>query len=84
MDEPTTGLHWDDIANYSPCSERLRDAGATLIVIEHHPDLIMAADWVMELGPEGGAKGGHLIYEGAPAGLLRVKGSPTGSALSHP
>ncbi len=84
LDEPTTGLHWDDIAKLLALLGRLRDAGATLIVIEHHPDLIMAADWVMELGPEGGAKGGHLIYEGAPAGLLRAKGSPTGSALSRP
>jgi excinuclease ABC subunit A len=83
LDEPTTGLHWDDIAKLLALLGRLRDAGASLIVIEHHPDLIMAADWVMELGPEGGAKGGHLIYEGAPAGLLRAKGSPTGSALSR-
>ena len=81
MDEPTTGLHWDDIAKLLKLLERLRDAGATLIVIEHHADVIMAADWVLELGPVGGAKGGELVYEGEPAGLLRCKASPTGQAI---
>ena len=84
MDEPTTGLHWDDIAKLLALLGRLRDAGATLVVIEHHPDVIRAADWVMELGPEGGAKGGQLVYEGTPAGLLRHPGSPTGQALRRP
>ena len=84
LDEPTTGLHWDDIAKLLALLGRLRDAGATLVVIEHHPDVIRAADWVMELGPEGGAKGGQLVYEGTPAGLLRHPGSPTGQALSRP
>jgi len=84
LDEPTTGLHWDDIAKLLALLGRLRDAGATLIVIEHHPDLILAADWVLELGPTGGAQGGQLVYEGSPAGLLRQKGSPTGHALSRP
>ena len=81
LDEPTTGLHWDDIAKLLKLLERLRDAGATLIVIEHHADVIMAADWVLELGPVGGAKGGELVYEGEPAGLLRCKASPTGQAI---
>ncbi|NBX34037.1 excinuclease ABC subunit A [bacterium] len=84
LDEPTTGLHWDDIAKLLALLGRLRDAGATLIVIEHHPDVIRAADWVLELGPEGGAQGGQLVYEGAPAGLLKHPGSPTGQALSRP
>jgi len=84
LDEPTTGLHWDDIAKLLALLGRLRDAGATLVVIEHHPDVIRAADWVLELGPEGGAKGGQLVYEGTPSGLLRHPGSPTGQALSRP
>lgn len=82
LDEPTTGLHWDDIAKLLALLGRLRDAGATLIVIEHHTDVIMAADWVMELGPEGGAKGGQLVYAGLPEGLLKQKDSPTGRALA--
>ncbi|NBX01387.1 ATP-binding cassette domain-containing protein, partial [bacterium] len=82
LDEPTTGLHWDDIAKLLKLLGRLRDAGATLIVIEHQSDVIQAADWVMELGPEGGAKGGEMIYAGPPEGLKKVKNSPTGRALS--
>jgi ABC-type multidrug transport system ATPase subunit len=83
LDEPTTGLHWDDIAKLLALLGRLRDAGATLIVIEHHADVILAADHVMELGPEGGEKGGKLVYAGLPEGLLKQKGSPTGRALSQ-
>ena len=82
LDEPTTGLHWDDIAKLLALLGRLRDAGATLIVIEHHADVILAADHVMELGPEGGEKGGKLVYAGLPEGLLKQKGSPTGRALA--
>ena len=52
-------------------------------MIEHHADVILAADWVMELGPEGGEKGGQLVYAGLPEGLLKQKGSPTGRALSQ-
>jgi len=81
LDEPTTGLHWDDIAKLLKLLGRLRDAGATLIVIEHQSDVIQAADWVMELGPEGGAKGGEMIYAGPPEGLKKVKNSPTGRTL---
>ena len=82
LDEPTTGLHWDDIAKLLTLLGRLRDAGATLIVIEHHADVILAADWVLELGPEGGEKGGRLVYAGLPEGLLKQQGSPTGRALA--
>ncbi len=82
LDEPTTGLHWDDIAKLLKLLGRLRDAGATIIIIEHHSDVILAADWVLELGPVGGNKGGELIFAGLPADLLKAKNSPTGKALS--
>ncbi|MEI6598162.1 MAG: excinuclease ABC subunit A, partial [bacterium] len=82
LDEPTTGLHWDDIAKLLKLLGRLRDAGATIIIIEHHSDVILASDWVLELGPVGGNKGGELIFAGSPADLLKAKNSPTGKALS--
>lgn len=84
LDEPTTGLHWDDIAKLLKLIARLRDAGATIIIIEHHADVILASDWVLELGPEGGNKGGELIFAGLPTDLLKAKGSPTGQALKTP
>jgi excinuclease ABC subunit A len=82
LDEPTTGLHWDDIAKLLKLLEKLRDAGATLVVIEHHPDLIMAADWVIELGPTGGSQGGKIVFEGLAKDLLKDSQSPTGKALN--
>lgn len=81
LDEPTTGLHWDDIAKLLKLLGRLRDAGATLIVVEHHADVIQAADWVLELGPAGGAAGGQIVYAGPPEGLLDCQASPTGQAI---
>ena len=69
LDEPTTGLHWDDIDKLLKLLFRLRDAGNTIIVIEHHPDFIRSADWLVELGPEGGERGGEIIYEGSPENL---------------
>ena len=80
LDEPTTGLAADDVCKLLDLLFRLRDAGATLIVIEHHLDVIRAADWAIELGPKGGAAGGHLIYTGTPAGLGKAS-TPTGDAL---
>ena len=62
---------------------RLCDAGATLIVIEHQSDVILAADWAIELGPTGGAQGGQIIFEGVPEDLKKTKGSPTGQALKN-
>jgi hypothetical protein len=73
---------WDDIVKLLKLLGRLRDAGATIIIIEHHSDVILAADWVLELGPVGGNKGGELIFAGSPADLLKAKNSPTGKALS--
>ena len=80
---PTTGLHWDDIAKLLKLLGRLRDAGATLIVIEHQSDVILAADWAIELGPTGGKEGGQIIFEGAPEDLKKSKESPTGRALKN-
>ena len=64
LDEPTTGLHWDDIDKLLKLLFELRDAGNTIIVIEHHPDFVKLADWLVELGPTGGAAGGNVVFEG--------------------
>jgi excinuclease ABC subunit A len=69
LDEPTTGLHMADVAELVACLARLRDAGATLLVIEHNMDVVKHADWVIDLGPEGGAAGGRLLFEGTPEAL---------------
>jgi excinuclease ABC subunit A len=66
LDEPTTGLHQGDVNELLGCLQRLLDAGATLLVIEHNLDVIKQADWVIDLGPEGGADGGHLVFQGTP------------------
>jgi excinuclease ABC subunit A len=66
LDEPTTGLHQGDVNELLSCLHRLLDTGATLLVIEHNLDVIKQADWVIDLGPEGGAEGGHLVFQGTP------------------
>ncbi|MBR6389311.1 MAG: excinuclease ABC subunit UvrA [Opitutales bacterium] len=76
LDEPSTGLHWDDIQKLMTLLFKLRDAGNTVIVIEHHPDIIRLADHVIELGPTGGEGGGNLIYSGDVKGLAKAK-TPT-------
>ena len=80
LDEPTTGLAADDVRRLLDLLFRLRDAGATLIVVEHHLDVLRAADWAIELGPKGGAEGGQLLHAGPPAGLAEAS-TPTGEAL---
>ena len=80
LDEPTTGLSSDDVVRLMQLLFRLRDAGATLLVIEHHPDVIRAADWALELGPGGGPDGGKLVHAGSPADLTKAD-TPTGRAL---
>ena len=77
LDEPTTGLHLHDVRRLVTVLDRLVERGDTLVVIEHHPDVIAAADWVVELGPEGGAGGGKIVYEGFPALLAKAR-TPTG------
>jgi len=81
LDEPTTGLHFDDVRKLLEVVQRLVAAGNTAVVIEHNLDVIKSADWVIDLGPEGGPDGGHVIAEGTPEQVARVKGSHTGQHL---
>lgn len=83
MDEPTTGLHFHDISKLLEVLFKLRDAGNTLVVIEHNLDVIKAADWVIDLGPEGGAGGGWIVAEGPPEQIAACPRSYTGQYLSR-
>jgi excinuclease ABC subunit A len=78
LDEPTTGLHFQDIRQLLAVLHHLRDQGNTIVVIEHNLDVIKTADWIVDLGPEGGDEGGRIIAAGTPEQLTRVKGSHTG------
>jgi excinuclease UvrABC ATPase subunit len=82
MDEPTTGLHMADIGHLLEVINRLVDTGNTVIVIEHNLDVIKNADWIIDMGPEGGNKGGKVIFEGTPQQLLSATHSLTSAALS--
>ena len=77
LDEPTTGLHWDDIQRLLDLLFQLRDAGNTIVVIEHNLDIVRMADWLLELGPGGGSEGGALVFEGDLKALAKCKGSTT-------
>jgi excinuclease ABC subunit A len=81
LDEPTTGLHFHDIAQLLKVLHRLRDEGNTLVVIEHNLDVIKTADWVLDLGPEGGDNGGTLLCAGTPEDIAKHKKSFTGHYL---
>lgn len=83
LDEPTTGLHFDDVNKLLDVLQRLVDAGNTVIVIEHNLDVIKTADWVIDLGPEGGERGGEIIAEGTPEKLAKSKVSHTGEFLKR-
>jgi excinuclease ABC subunit A len=82
FDEPTTGLHFDDIAKLMRALRKLLDAGHSVITIEHNLDVIRAADWVIDLGPEGGEAGGELVFAGTPEDIKLHPGSHTGRALA--
>ena len=81
LDEPTTGLHFHDIEQLLAVLHRLRDHGNTVVVIEHNLDVIKTADWVVDLGPEGGSGGGQIVAVGTPEDVAKVKGSHTGFFL---
>jgi excinuclease ABC A subunit len=81
MDEPTTGLHMSDITHLLDIINRMVDTGNTVVVIEHNLDVIRNADWIIDLGPEGGTKGGKVVFEGTPRDLAGVKGSLTGNYI---
>jgi len=83
LDEPTTGLHFEDVKHLLAVLHRLRDEGNTVIVIEHNLDVIKTADWVIDLGPEGGDGGGRIVAEGTPEQLVRAAGSFTGRYLKR-
>ena len=81
LDEPTTGLHFEDIRQLLDVVHRLRDHGNTVVIIEHNLDVIKTADWLVDLGPEGGSGGGQIIATGTPEEVAKVKGSHTGRFL---
>ena len=82
MDEPTTGLHLDDIRKLIEVMDRLIEHGHTLLLIEHNLDVIKIADWLIDLGPEGGSGGGKLVAMGRPEEIAAVKESHTGQWLA--
>ena len=81
LDEPTTGLHFDDVKQLMEVLNRLTDLGNTVIIIEHNLDVVKQADWIVDLGPEGGDEGGRIVAQGTPEEVARVKKSYTGQAL---
>src|SRR5215510_9862685 len=83
LDEPTTGLHFDDVKKLLDVLCRLTDLGNTVIIIEHHLDVIKTADWIIDLGPDGGAQGGRVMATGTPEQVAKVKKSYTGQALAE-
>ncbi|NOS72513.1 MAG: excinuclease ABC subunit UvrA, partial [Verrucomicrobia bacterium] len=83
LDEPTTGLHFHDVSKLLEVLFKLRASGNTLIVIEHNLDVIKTADWVIDLGPEGGDGGGQIVAEGPPEEIIKCDASQTGRYLKN-
>ncbi|HQX61369.1 MAG TPA: hypothetical protein PLT77_19765, partial [Burkholderiaceae bacterium] len=83
LDEPTTGLHFADIALLFKVLQHLRDAGNTIVVIEHNLDVIKTADWIIDMGPEGGSGGGTVVGEGTPEEIAANPASHTGVYLQR-
>ncbi len=81
MDEPTTGLHFADVKQLMETIQRLVDTGNSVVMIEHNLDVIKQADWIVDLGPEGGNRGGCIVAQGRPEAVVKVKGSWTGKYL---
>ena len=83
LDEPTTGLHFADIELLLSVLNRLKEQGNTVVVIEHNLDVIKTADWIIDLGPEGGSDGGEIVAEGTPEDVSKIKKSFTGLFLKQ-
>ena len=83
LDEPTTGLHFQDIRQLLGVLKRLVDSGNSVIVIEHNLDVIKTADWIIDMGPEGGSGGGHVMAQGSPEKVVKDPASYTGYFLSE-
>jgi excinuclease ABC subunit A len=83
LDEPTTGLHFADIELLLKVLDRLKNQGNTIVVIEHNLDVIKTADWIIDLGPEGGSDGGNIVATGTPEDVAKVKDSFTGQFLKN-
>ena len=83
IDEPTTGLHFDDIVKLLAAFRKLLHAGHSLLVIEHNLDVLKTADWIIDLGPEGGEDGGYLVGAGSPEHVAQFEGSHTGQHLKR-
>ena len=83
LDEPTTGLHLDDVKRLLGVLNRLVEAGNTVLVVEHHLDVVKCADHVIDLGPEGGEAGGEIVAEGPPEQIVQTPGSYTGKFLAE-
>src|SRR4029078_9197426 len=81
LDEPTTGLHFDDIAKLLAAFRKLLQAGHSLLVIEHNLDVVKTADWIIDLGPEGGEEGGRVVAVGTPEQIVKIEASHTGRYL---
>jgi excinuclease ABC subunit A len=82
FDEPTTGLHFDDVSKLLSAFRRLIDAGGSIVVIEHNLEVIKTADWVIDLGPEGGERGGYVVGTGTPETIAKLPNSYTGKYLA--
>ena len=82
LDEPTTGLHFEDIRQLLDVLHRLRDGGNTVVIIEHNLDVIKTADWIVDLGPEGGSGGGQIVATGTPEQVAENPASHTGTFLA--
>jgi excinuclease ABC subunit A len=83
LDEPTTGLHFEDIRHLLRVLNKLVEKGNTVLVIEHNLDVVKTADWIVDMGPDGGHRGGKIVVEGTPETVVKKKGSFTGEFLKH-
>ncbi len=83
LDEPSVGLHAADVHKLIEVLQQLVDQGNTVVIIEHHPDIVKVADWIIDLGPEGGDRGGEIVAQGTPEQIVKAKGSYTGQFLKE-